>query len=157
MGIGALHVARTGLDAQNFRMQVIANNLANVNTTGFKRDRANFETLAYQAMLTPGVLYSGEILNADDVDLLLTNAAPPLESRRERVAVAPVSFVPAALAPCKDQPIDLRQEIEAIELERINMALELADGIVSEAARLLTLKRTTLIEKMRKYGVQAVA
>ena len=41
----------------------------------------------------------------------------------------------------------------AIELERINMALELADGIVSEAARLLTLKRTTLIEKMRKYGV----
>ena len=45
----------------------------------------------------------------------------------------------------------------AIELERINMALELADGIVSEAARLLTLKRTTLIEKMRKYGVQALA
>lgn len=104
-----------------------------------------------------GVLYSGEILGADDVDLLLTNAAPPLESRRERAAVAPVSFVPAAPTPCKDRPIDLRQEIEAIELERINMALELADGIVSEAARLLTLKRTTLIEKMRKYGVQAVA
>ena len=104
-----------------------------------------------------GVLYGGEILNAEDVALLLTNAAPPLESRRERVAVAPVSFVPAAPAPGKDQPIDLRQEIEAIELERINMALELADGIVSEAARLLTLKRTTLIEKMRKYGVQAVA
>ena len=60
-------------------------------------------------------------------------------------------------APSKDQPIDLRQEIEAIELERITMALELADGIVSEAARLLTLKRTTLIEKMRKDGVQAVA
>lgn len=36
------------------------------------------------------------------------------------------------------------------------MALELADGIVAEAARLLTLKRTTLIEKMRKYGVQAL-
>ena len=42
----ALHVARTGLDAQNEKMRVIANNLANVNTTGFKRDRANFETLA---------------------------------------------------------------------------------------------------------------
>ena len=54
MSFGALHVARTGLDAQSFRMQVIANNLANVNTTGFKRDRANFETLAYQTMTTAG-------------------------------------------------------------------------------------------------------
>ena len=104
-----------------------------------------------------GVLYGGEILDAEDVDLLLTNAMPPLESRRDRAVPAPVSFVPASPAPSKEQPIDLRQEIEAIELERINMALELADGIVSDAARLLTLKRTTLIEKMRKYGVQAVA
>jgi flagellar basal-body rod protein FlgG len=48
MSINAMHVARTGLDAQQTRMQVIANNLANVNTTGFKRDRANFETLLYQ-------------------------------------------------------------------------------------------------------------
>ncbi len=50
----ALHVARTGLDAQNERMRVIANNLANVNTTGFKRDRAQFETLAYQQITSPG-------------------------------------------------------------------------------------------------------
>ena len=42
----ALHVARTGLEAQDTRMRVIANNLANVGTTGFKRDRANFATLA---------------------------------------------------------------------------------------------------------------
>jgi flagellar basal-body rod protein FlgG len=54
MSFAALHVARTGLDAQNHRMQVIANNLANVNTTGFKRDRASFETLAYQAIVAPG-------------------------------------------------------------------------------------------------------
>jgi len=57
---GALNVARTGLDAQNTRMQVIANNLANVNTVGFKRDRASFETLAYQAVVTPGAPSSGE-------------------------------------------------------------------------------------------------
>ena len=50
----ALHVARTGLDAQAARMRVIANNLANVNTTGFQRDRAEFETLAYQMMTAPG-------------------------------------------------------------------------------------------------------
>lgn len=56
----ALHVARTGLDAQSARMRVIANNLANVNTTGFKRDRANFETLAYQIMTAPGAPASAE-------------------------------------------------------------------------------------------------
>lgn len=58
MSNAALHVARTGLDAQNMRMQVIANNLANVNTTGFKRDRASFETLAYQALTAPGAASS---------------------------------------------------------------------------------------------------
>ncbi len=54
MSNGALQVARTGLDAQNTKMRVIANNLANVNTTGFKRDRANFETLAYQQQIAAG-------------------------------------------------------------------------------------------------------
>ena len=44
----AMHVTKTGLNAQNKRMQVISNKLANVNTTGFKRDRANFESLLYQ-------------------------------------------------------------------------------------------------------------
>ena len=44
----ALWVAKTGLEAQQMRMSVISNNLANVNTTGFKRDRAVFEDLLYQ-------------------------------------------------------------------------------------------------------------
>ncbi|MGC9446741.1 flagellar basal-body rod protein FlgG [Cereibacter johrii] len=48
MSTNAMHVASTGLNAQQTRMQVISNNLANVNTTGFKRDRANFESLLYQ-------------------------------------------------------------------------------------------------------------
>jgi flagellar basal-body rod protein FlgG len=54
MSTSAMHVARTGLDAQDVKMRVIANNLANVNTTGFKRDRANFETLAYQQIVAAG-------------------------------------------------------------------------------------------------------
>lgn len=104
-----------------------------------------------------GVLYGGEILGAQDVDLLLANASPSLEIVDVRAAVQPLSLLPVSFAPSKDRPIDLRQEIEAIECDRITMALELADGIVTDAARLLTLKRTTLIEKMRKYGVQAAA
>ncbi|MFM9827194.1 MAG: flagellar basal-body rod protein FlgG [Sphingomonas sp.] len=54
MSSAALHIARTGLDAQDMRMRVISNNLANVNTTGYKRDRASFETLAYQTVTAPG-------------------------------------------------------------------------------------------------------
>ena len=48
----ALWIAKTGLDAQQTRMSVISNNLANVNTTGFKRGRAQFEDLLYQKRST---------------------------------------------------------------------------------------------------------
>jgi flagellar basal-body rod protein FlgG len=44
----ALWAAKTGLDAQNTQMSVIANNLANTNTTGFKSDRVAFQDLMYQ-------------------------------------------------------------------------------------------------------------
>ncbi|MGE5722922.1 MAG: flagellar basal-body rod protein FlgG, partial [Sphingomonadales bacterium] len=60
MSNAALQVARTGLDAQAERMRVIANNLANVNTTGFKKDRAEFQTLAYQTMTAPGAPSAGD-------------------------------------------------------------------------------------------------
>ena len=54
MSTNAMHVAKTGLNAQQVRMQVISNNLANVNTNGFKRDRANFESLLYQIIRSSG-------------------------------------------------------------------------------------------------------
>ncbi|AFI85200.1 MULTISPECIES: flagellar basal-body rod protein FlgG [Methylophaga] len=50
----ALWIAKTGLDAQQTKMSVISNNLANVNTTGFKQDRAVFEDLLYQTIRQPG-------------------------------------------------------------------------------------------------------
>jgi flagellar basal-body rod protein FlgG len=56
----ALWVAKTGLDAQQTRMTVIANNLANVNTTGFKRDRATFEDLLYQNVKQGGAQTSAD-------------------------------------------------------------------------------------------------
>jgi flagellar basal-body rod protein FlgG len=60
MSTNSMHVARTGLDAQQTRMQVISNNLANVNTTGFKRDRASFETLLYQTYRPAGAQTSDQ-------------------------------------------------------------------------------------------------
>ena len=52
--IRSLWIAKTGLDAQQTQMDVIANNLANVSTNGFKRSRAVFEDLLYQTLRQPG-------------------------------------------------------------------------------------------------------
>lgn len=50
----ALWIGKTGVDAQQTRMSVISNNLANVNTTGFKKGRAVFEDLMYQNIRQAG-------------------------------------------------------------------------------------------------------
>ena len=55
MAIVALHSAATGLSALSQNIDIIANNLANVNTTAFKSQRANFEDLIYQQKVIPGV------------------------------------------------------------------------------------------------------
>jgi len=52
--IRSLWISKTGLEAQQVQMDVIANNLANVSTTGFKRSRAVFEDLLYQTLRQPG-------------------------------------------------------------------------------------------------------
>ncbi|AEK58114.1 MULTISPECIES: flagellar basal-body rod protein FlgG [Acidithiobacillus] len=50
----SLYVAATGLEGEQTKMDVIANNLANVNTTGFKQSRAVFQDLLYQNLRQPG-------------------------------------------------------------------------------------------------------
>lgn len=59
--ISSLWIAKTGLDAQQTNMDVIANNLANVSTNGFKRQRAVFEDLLYQTIRQPGTPLSQAI------------------------------------------------------------------------------------------------
>ncbi|CAK0754625.1 flagellar basal-body rod protein FlgG [Gammaproteobacteria bacterium] len=58
----ALWIAKTGLDAQQTRMAVVSNNLANVSTTGFKKGRAVFEDLLYQNIRQPGAQSSQNTL-----------------------------------------------------------------------------------------------
>jgi sigma-54 dependent transcriptional regulator, flagellar regulatory protein len=91
------------------------------------------------------VLFQGETLGAREVGQLLGRAPAPV--------VVPLNAPIVRAAPTARTPVDLKLLLETMELERIQMALDMADGVVSEAARLLTLKRTTLIEKMRKYRV----
>ena len=52
--IRSLYTAATGMEAQQLNMDVTANNLANVNTTGFKKSRADFQDLLYQTIRVAG-------------------------------------------------------------------------------------------------------
>lgn len=52
--IRSLHTGATGMVAQQMNVDVIANNLANVNTLGFKKSRADFQDLIYQTLKAPG-------------------------------------------------------------------------------------------------------
>lgn len=54
MSVQALYTASTGMQAMETKLDVIANNLANINTTGFKKGRANFEDLFYRHYVQPG-------------------------------------------------------------------------------------------------------
>ena len=111
-------------------------------------------------------LFPGETIGWDEASQLIgsgqkaslpatrtTFAAPPTSAMSTPLPMVPDPF----LASDVSAPIDLRKLLETMELDRINAALNAADGVISEAARLLTLKRTTLVEKMRKYGMTRYA
>jgi sigma-54 dependent transcriptional regulator, flagellar regulatory protein len=108
------------------------------------------------------ILFGGATIDATAVETLFGKSGVTITDgqalRTAALQVAPTAPLAAPeplpeVLPSGKMPIDLKAMLETMELERIQMALDMADGIISEAARLLTLKRTTLIEKMRKYGV----
>jgi len=65
----ALWAAKTGLDAQQTRMTVVSHNLANVNTNGFKKDRAVFEDLLYQNVRQVGAATSQDTVSPTGLNL----------------------------------------------------------------------------------------
>jgi sigma-54 dependent transcriptional regulator, flagellar regulatory protein len=116
------------------------------------------------------ILFPGQTMGAEQVETLLI--------RRRRAGAAELRALSAASemlpapaevqkpAPCGadqqqsesgapllvgDAPVDLKALIATFENRYISEALERSGGIVAEAARMLSLQRTTLIEKMRKY------
>ncbi len=65
----SLFTAATGMNAQKTNMDVISNNLANVNTTGFKKSRADFQDLMYQITTTPGTAAAEGVLYPSGVQV----------------------------------------------------------------------------------------
>jgi flagellar basal-body rod protein FlgG len=78
--IRSLWIAKTGLDAQQTNLDVISNNLANVSTNGFKRQRAVFEDLLYQTMRLPGAQSSQQTQIPSG--LTLGTGARPISTER---------------------------------------------------------------------------
>ncbi|WP_167541095.1 flagellar basal-body rod protein FlgG [Janthinobacterium agaricidamnosum] len=99
----AMWISKTGVQAQDAKLQAIANNLANVNTVGFKRDRVVFEDLFYQVEQQPGAQRADNTL-ASGVQLgngthmvgtqkVFTTGSPQTTSRELDVAITGNGFL----------------------------------------------------------------
>ena len=97
MAITALHAAASGMRALDEKLNVVANNLANINTQGFKRSRVNFEDLLYQVKREPG------IPNADDEPI----PHGILIGTGVKVSGTQLNFAPGAVDPT-GKPLDVR-------------------------------------------------
>lgn len=64
-----LHSGATGMEAQQTRLDVVSNNLANVSTTGFKKNRADFQDLLYQTFKTPGTSSATGVENPTGIQI----------------------------------------------------------------------------------------
>ena len=94
----------------------------------------------------------------EGIEALAVETPAPVAAPAAVVAAPlPSAVVAAAITPADRLPeagIDLREHIAQIELNLIRDALDRAGGVVAHAAQLLGLRRTTLVEKLRKYGIE---
>ena len=122
-----------------------------------------------------GVMFAGRTIGADEAGALLMRrgrvsaietralwAATEIEAAAaapgaDEVVVPIRSHSPSAPAPQMNsgEPVALKEMLAEIERRYIEQALTLSGGVIADAARMLTLQRTTLIEKMRKYEMKA--
>ena len=83
----------------------------------------------------------------DEIDITEETAVEPFVIEQVSESLQPYGHLP-------DSGLDLKSYIADMEVHYIREALEASDGVVAQAAKLLGLRRTTLVEKLRKYGIQ---
>lgn len=81
MSVQTLYTAATGMESLQTKLDVIANNLANVNTTGFKRGRANFEDLFYRHEALPGSQDAQQNLTATGTSIGLGSRVSSVQTK----------------------------------------------------------------------------
>jgi sigma-54 specific flagellar transcriptional regulator A len=123
------------------------------------------------------ILFAGRTLGADEAGALLLRrgrvgavertalwqatealAGPIVEAQiAEIVPIRPEVDVAATAELTRGRPVALKDMLADIEQRYIEEALAASGGVIADAARMLSLQRTTLIEKMRKYELRAIA
>src|SRR5690606_15232090 len=152
----AAQLARTGRGEIRFAAAPLAT-LAGYAWPGNVRELSNL--VERLAVLNPGGLVRLDDLPARYRAHLPAGVEPVLAAAPAATpAMAPVQAqAPAAATPAQGLPeagLDLREYMAGIELRLIREALERSQGVVAHAAQLLGLRRTTLVEKLRKYGIE---
>jgi len=100
------------------------------------------------------VLYPGRTVRAADLPPQYRALAPVVEF----LPMVETTVAPAGTSPrLTSEGLDLKEHLAHIEMALIRQALERAGGVVAHAAKILHLQRTTLVEKLRKYGMGAEA
>jgi sigma-54 dependent transcriptional regulator, flagellar regulatory protein len=107
------------------------------------------------------ILHRGELICVEAVDALLSLRPRQQNDERDSLwsaSALPLPEAPVAAAPHGNivLPVDLRRVVADLEHAHIVHALRHSRGVVADAARMLSLQRTTLIEKMSKYGISKV-
>ena len=119
------------------------------------------------------IMFAGRTIGADEVGALLLRRGrvgaverhalwaateideTPAPAENVVVPIRAEAPVPPAAGMSQAQPVALRDMLAEIERRYIEEALTLSEGVIADAARMLSLQRTTLIEKMRKYEMKA--
>ena len=104
-------------------------------------------------MYPNGIADVGDLPSKYQVEGVQADSEIPLPE----VAAAPVADLPRPGGLSTTLPsdgVDLKEYLAELEQDFIQQALDTADGVVAHAAKLLNMRRTTLVEKMRKYGLQ---
>jgi flagellar basal-body rod protein FlgG len=84
MTVQTLYTAATGMEALETKLDVIANNMANINTTGFKKDRANFEDVFYRQYRMPGAEDANGNRTATGIEVGLGSRVSSTQSNHEQ-------------------------------------------------------------------------
>ncbi|WP_210395752.1 sigma-54 dependent transcriptional regulator [Motiliproteus sediminis] len=107
------------------------------------------------------ILYPGAVIGPDELPAkfrYLQDDELPAYLKESAVVAAPVVgsdlFAPAATPGLPVDGMDLKGYLAELEQSLIEQSLDAADNVVARAAELLQIRRTTLVEKMRKFGIQ---
>jgi sigma-54 specific flagellar transcriptional regulator A len=99
------------------------------------------------------IAVEGRAAGLDEQDVLNVLESAPLDPNTSEPTSSIASLGADSLAILPDEGVDLREHLLAIERRLVEQALERSKGTVAHAARLLNLRRTTLVEKLRKLGI----